>query len=192
MAVLGQKPPIAIIGAIIAGGRSRRMGADKTQLKFGERSLLEHASDTLSSAQIDTVYISHPDYIPDQFFNCGPLGGIEAILEATKDICTHVIFMPVDMPLMKPHLLGQLMAATHENLAVRFSKFAFPFRLANTTFVTKIVKQRLEDRRDLSLMALQASFNCIDLDIPISDSSAFTNLNSLDEWERFILSALSR
>ena len=89
-----------------------------------------------------------------------------------------------------PYLINAL-KATLSLLRKNFQKlwntpmFAFPFRLANTTFVTKVVKQRLEDRRHLSLMALQASFNCIELHIPISDSSAFTNLNSLDEWERF-------
>lgn len=188
MALLNEVKPTAIIGAIVAGGLSRRMGSDKTQLKFKERSLLEHARHTLFTAKIDTVFISHPDHIPDQIVDCGPLGGIDAILEATKDKCSHIVFMPVDMPLMKPHLLNQLMTVSSDNMAVRFSHFAFPFRLANTAVVTKVVKQRLKDGRQLSLMALQADLNCIELDIPISEKSAFANLNSLDDWKRFTLS----
>jgi molybdopterin-guanine dinucleotide biosynthesis protein A len=188
MAVLSPKEPNSVIGAIVAGGKSRRMGTDKTQLKIGGRDLLEHAKHILSKAKIETVFISHPDHIPDRISDCGPLGGIDAILNASKETCSHVIFIPVDMPMMKPDLLSLLKRSNPENIAVRFSQFTFPFRLANTAFVRKAVKERLDQRRQLSLMALQSELNCLEVEIPETQNIAFANLNSPEDWERFSLS----
>jgi molybdopterin-guanine dinucleotide biosynthesis protein A len=191
MAVLSPKKPSVVIGAIIAGGKSRRMGTDKTQLKIGDRDLLEHAKHIFSVSKIETVLISHPTHIPDRISDCGPLGGIDAILDISKENCSHVIFMPVDMPMMKSDLLSRLKASDPENIAVRFSQFTFPFRLANTNGVREIVKARLGLRRQLSLMALQSKLECLEINIPDSQNMAFTNLNSPEDWERFNLSEKS-
>jgi molybdopterin-guanine dinucleotide biosynthesis protein A len=198
MAVLNAKDPIEVIGAILAGGKSRRMGTDKTRLKIGESNLLEHARHIFSVSKINTVLISHPAHIPDRIRDCGPLGGIDAILDASKEICSHVVFMPIDMPMMKPSLLRQLYSPP--NLlgllktcdpviaAVRFSQFVFPFRLANTPTVRDIVKARLDQGRQLSLMALQSELECLEINIPDSQNTAFTNLNSPEDWKRLNLS----
>ena len=188
MAVLSSKTDTKIIGAIVAGGKSRRMGTDKTRLKIGDRNLLEHARHIFSETKIETVLISHSDYIPDRISDCGPLGGIDAILDASAGKCSHVIFLPVDMPMLKPDLLGLLKRSNPENIAVRFSQFAFPFRLANTAPLRENVKRRLEQRRHLSLMSLQSSLGCLEVDIPESEKIAFSNLNSPQDWERFKLS----
>ena len=188
MAVLNAKDPIEVIGAILAGGKSRRMGTDKTRLKIGESNLLEHARHIFSVSKINTVLISHPAHIPDRIRDCGPLGGIDAILDASKEICSHVIFMPVDMPMITPNLLGLLKTCDPVIAAVRFSQFVFPFRLANTPTVRDIVKARLDQRRRLSLMALQSELECLEINIPDSQNKAFTNLNSPEDWERFNLS----
>ena len=188
MAVLNAKDPIEVIGAILAGGKSRRMGTDKTRLKIGESNLLEHARHIFSVSKINTVLISHPAHIPDRIRDCGPLGGIDAILDASKEICSHVVFMPIDMPMMKPSLLRQLHSPKPENVAVRYSQFVFPFRLANTKSVREIVKERIEQRRQLSLMALQSELHCLELDLLDSQHLAFTNLNSPEDWKRLNLS----
>jgi len=188
MAVLIPKTDTEIIGAIVAGGQSKRMGTDKTRLKIGDMDLLEHARHIFFESKIETVLISHSDYIPDRISDCGPLGGIDAILDAANDKCSHIIFLPVDMPMLRPNLLSLLKMSNPENLAVRFSQFAFPFRLANTALVRENVEQRLEQRRHLSLMALQSSLNCLEIDIPMSEEIAFSNLNSPQDWERFNLS----
>jgi len=187
MAVLSPKTDIKIIGAIVAGGKSRRMGTDKTRLKIGDINLLERARHLFFDSGIETVLISHSNHIPDKIKDCGPLGGVDAILDASASKCSHVIFLPVDMPMLKPNLLGLLKRSNPENIAVRFSQFAFPFRLANTVPVRENVKRRLEQRRHLSLMALQSSVDCLEIDIPDSEKIAFSNLNSPQDWERFNL-----
>ena len=187
MAVLIPKTATEIIGAIVAGGQSKRMGIDKTRLKIGDTDLLEHARHIFFESKVETVLISHPDHIPDRIKDCGPLGGIDAILDASIDKCSQIIFMPVDMPIMKPDLLGLLKRSDPENTVVRFSQFAFPFRLANTAPVRENVKQRLAQRRHLSLMAFHSSVDCLELDIPMSEEIPFSNLNSPQDWERFNL-----
>ncbi|RJF90565.1 molybdenum cofactor guanylyltransferase [Sphingomonas cavernae] len=79
-----------VLGAIIAGGQSRRFGSDKALARIGGKTLLDHVAEALA-AQTDALIIcgrewpgliSIPDRpAPDQ----GPLGGLCAALRYAAD-----------------------------------------------------------------------------------------------------------
>ncbi len=92
---------------LLAGGQSSRMGRDKAQLAFRGRSLLEHALLKLLEAgfapQIAGLRAGTHPYLPDNFPDAGPLGGIEAALSSLgEEPPQPVLFFPVDLPLLPP------------------------------------------------------------------------------------------
>jgi molybdenum cofactor guanylyltransferase len=100
-------------GFVLAGGRSTRMGKDKTLLTYAGRPLVEHATCLLRASGFTPFIIGHrPDleiYAPvtaDLHPGCGPLGGIETALAATESEWNIII--SVDAPLVPPVFLRYL------------------------------------------------------------------------------------
>jgi molybdopterin-guanine dinucleotide biosynthesis protein A len=102
-----------IAGVILAGGQSRRMGTDKAELEFRGRRLLDLAGDLLSEAGCDSVYVSGrpglDNAIPDTTSGQGPAHAMLDCLEALGDRIAGILFLPVDMPLLKPADLAPLL-----------------------------------------------------------------------------------
>ena len=104
-------------GAILAGGRSQRMGRDKGLLSVGGRTLIQVALDTIRPLFPHVLIVANDpvaygsfgvpverDRIPDQ----GPLGGIHAALSASRT--DHTFCLACDMPLANPAVIEHLCA----------------------------------------------------------------------------------
>lgn len=101
---------------ILAGGKSSRMGRDKTLLEVDGQSLLARQIEVVRAAGASEVFISGRrgmDYtafdcpvLQDRFPNSGPLGGIQTGLSAAST--QHVLVLAVDMPRISTNILGQL------------------------------------------------------------------------------------
>ncbi len=102
---------MTILGAVLAGGRSRRFGSDKAGAMLGDHSLLAHARRALSPHVAEVVVIGGADGIPDlPRPDLGPLGGIAAALDHAA---THgfrcVLTLGCDMPVLPAELVEALM-----------------------------------------------------------------------------------
>ena len=85
-----QEPPVKLLGAIIAGGKSQRFGSDKAAALLDGRALIDHIREALAP-QVDNVVIcgrTWPGMIavtdrpaPDM----GPLGGLCGALNYAAD-----------------------------------------------------------------------------------------------------------
>ena len=94
---------------ILAGGKSSRMGRDKTQLIYNGKTLLASAVDRFS-AVFDRVYLSigypgkYPDIdverVIDIYPGCGPMAGLHAALLKTPD--EGVFLAAADLPFSSP------------------------------------------------------------------------------------------
>lgn len=100
---MSQAPPFA--GAVLAGGRSRRMGRDKAFLRRGGSTLLERAAGALRDGGADPVVVIGGDPVavaacglapvPDRWPGEGPLG---AIITALHVVPTEVVVvLPCDL-----------------------------------------------------------------------------------------------
>ena len=118
-----------IAGAIIAGGRSARMGTNKSTLKVGHATILQRIVDCLR-AQSDFVILnsnvsapgetlSDVPVVADILRDVGtPLAGIHAALVwcAAQD-CDWVATVPGDTPFLPADLVSRLQAAAGETRA---------------------------------------------------------------------------
>lgn len=98
-----------LLGAVLAGGRSRRFGRDKATEPVGGVPLVERAAQTLEEVCGRVVIVSsravrtERPTIPDLRPSCGPLGGIEAALhEAGRLGLDGAFVLACDLPLVTP------------------------------------------------------------------------------------------
>jgi len=97
-----------ITGIILAGGKSLRMGTDKALLEFYGQPLLQRAIDFCRPwCQTILVSSNEPEHkkfgceiVPDEFQNCGPLGGIYSCLQKSETDWNFVL--STDTPFVEP------------------------------------------------------------------------------------------
>jgi molybdopterin-guanine dinucleotide biosynthesis protein A len=95
-----------LAGLILAGGKSSRMGTDKSLLTLpdSQQSLLEHGQKQLALLCDTPAFISgsqHQQGIADVIPDCGPLSGIHGALTHIQMYhakITEVLVIAVDMP----------------------------------------------------------------------------------------------
>ena len=101
-----------ITGIILAGGKSRRMGEDKSFVLFSGKSLIEIAIDKLSPLFKDLIIVTNKPHLyqrygittqPDLLKDRGPLGGIYTGLVTSKSIYNFIV--ACDMPFLSPALV---------------------------------------------------------------------------------------
>ena len=109
---------IPFTAALLAGGKSSRMGRDKAALKWEGQSLWQRQIHLLKSLRPEQILISgRPDgpYLESEYQivfdaepDLGPLGGIMSLLEA----CTteRLLVLAVDMPWMSLPVLEQMLS----------------------------------------------------------------------------------
>lgn len=82
----------AIIGAVLAGGRGRRIGRDKATVDLNGRPLISYPIGALRAAGLEVVLalrngqaaprgIGNVGVVYDEFENAGPLAGLHALLK---------------------------------------------------------------------------------------------------------------
>jgi molybdopterin-guanine dinucleotide biosynthesis protein A len=108
---------LSVVGFVVAGGRSLRMGRDKALLSWGETDLLGHALARLRRVTDDVRILCGPSLrytdrglpvVVDRLADAGPIAGILAGLEACRD--RPGLFVAVDLPLVPVALLERLAA----------------------------------------------------------------------------------
>jgi len=112
-------PPVPLVGLVLAGGSSRRMGTDKSGLRFHGRTQLEHCFDLLGGF-CEVVRVStkatnagrEPYTGFPLIFDTGPVDGPAAgLLAAWREFPGHALLvLAVDMPGVDARILDHLTA----------------------------------------------------------------------------------
>lgn len=104
---------------VLAGGASRRMGADKASLDWHGRPLVDHVTARIAPACTRVLIASgdgrrlgRPGEIADAVTDAGPLGGLLAAMEAADTSLLAVV--AVDLPHADAGVLFALAAAIGE------------------------------------------------------------------------------
>lgn len=109
-----------LVGAVLAGGQSRRMGAPKAGVRRADgKTLGEVACAALRELCADVVVLGHgegcPDdvaRIPDVEPDTGPLGGLRALFRTNAAAAYLVV--PCDLPALTGEVLRHLMERARE------------------------------------------------------------------------------
>jgi molybdopterin-guanine dinucleotide biosynthesis protein A len=104
-----------IMGVVLAGGASRRMGQDKAMLPWTGTTLTHRAAELLAEVCSEVVVagppaLARPDLetVADVFADCGPLAGLHAGLERADG--RAVFALACDLPFVTVELVGYLVA----------------------------------------------------------------------------------
>lgn len=106
----------AISAAVLAGGRSSRLGRNKAFLKVGDSTIIENVLKTIYQfvPQVKIITNSPDEYqhlgiesAPDIRPGCGPLSGIHTALRLSPT--EYVLVMSCDIPLVGPELIQTLL-----------------------------------------------------------------------------------
>jgi len=104
-----------ISAAIMAGGRSRRMGKTKALLPYRGRPLITQVYETLQTLFVDIFLVTNDpgifDFlpcpkVPDRIPGKGPISGVDAALRHSRN--PHVLVVACDAPFLSPSLLKLL------------------------------------------------------------------------------------
>ena len=103
-----------ITGIILSGGKSTRMGTDKALLTLNNKTLLQNAIEickpVCQNILISSDNSNHKNHgyktIPDEFKNCGPLGGIYSCLK--KSVTDWNFVISVDAAFVKTSFIEAL------------------------------------------------------------------------------------
>jgi molybdopterin-guanine dinucleotide biosynthesis protein A len=114
-----------ICAAILAGGKSRRMGTNKALIPYRGVPLIRRVADCACSITDEVMICAdEPDLysflklpvVPDRFPGCGPLAGLHTAFLATER--THVLLLACDLPNLTASLLKKLVSSTEDFDAV--------------------------------------------------------------------------
>ncbi|MGB0892734.1 MAG: NTP transferase domain-containing protein [Flavobacteriaceae bacterium] len=99
-------------GLVLVGGKSTRMGTDKSQLDYHGKPQKEHVKELLESNNIETFYSvesnsNKTDEIHDTFLNLGPFGGICSAFQ--KDPNSAWLVLATDVPFVNSELIQLLL-----------------------------------------------------------------------------------
>ncbi len=105
---------------LLAGGKSSRMGRDKSLLEFEGQPLWRHQLETLRALSPEQLMLAGParsgcncEWIADELPDAGPLGGLAAALRQCRT--SRLVVLAVDLPQMSAAFLRSLLAASDEN-----------------------------------------------------------------------------
>ena len=99
-----------ISAVLLCGGKSRRMGHPKTELPFGESTLLDHMVTLLRPLFEHLVIVAGPEQVIPDFREAvvvrdltggrGPLGGMQSGFRATRDYGDWTFVAACDLPFL--------------------------------------------------------------------------------------------
>lgn len=111
---------VAAFGAVLAGGRARRLdGVDKALLDLGEGPLLSRTLALLEPRTTGVAVIGDPrryadlgvPVFPDLRPGHGPLGGLESAFDLSD--AAHVLLVACDLPFVSARLLEAVLGVAH-------------------------------------------------------------------------------
>ncbi len=174
---------MSAIGALLAGGRSRRMGSDKALLPVGDGTLLDHMRARLAALPLAEIVVCRdaPGCLADVLPGLGPLGALHSL--SLHYPGRTLLVVPVDMPLLSAATLETLLAGT-ESEPRHYADHPLPLRLTLTPVASAAIAARTTTAAgDRSLAGLLRELGATALPPP-EDIGEFANLNHPDDWAR--------
>lgn len=190
-------------GLVLVGGKSTRMGTDKSQLNYFGKPQKEHVKELLENNKLDTFYsvrpfnsaqgdkkelnvISNsaekPQEITDSFLNLGPFGGICSAFQ--KDPNSAWLVLATDVPFVDDEVIQLLLKNRNP------SKVATAIKGKGKEFVEPLITIYEPKAYPVLLQYLAQGYSCprkmlinSDVEIIEVDDSLIRNINTPEEFE---------
>ena len=171
-----------LIGVVLAGGKSSRMGRDKAQLPYQASTLLAQQVARLmplcARVCVSGRYDGF-DCILDQLAGIGPLAGLHAAAKHFPE--STLLFVPVDMPLLDT---AHLKALINRHEARHYHAQPLPAFFPDAKQLLVLIERLVEDRSaDYALQHVHRRLGSCAL--PALDETVFANLNNPADWQHF-------
>ena len=186
----------ATMGAILAGGKSSRMGTNKALLNFEGRPFVAHVASTLQDVFERVVLVTNDpsgyeflglETFGDIYRDCGPLGGIHSALVNAGSADIFVI--ACDTPFVTRDLVRYIIGFD-SNARARIPSLnqqLHPLCGFYTRDCLSAIAERLESRRLRVLdfvESIQAEVIPISPDLPFYRENLFNNFNAPEDFSR--------
>jgi len=183
----------SILGVVLAGGKSSRMGTDKAQLPFRGKTLLDFQFEKLASifGMENTVVSGNYPHLPhvlDDKMGLGPLGGIISLINKPYE---YFVFLPVDMPNLSKRALINLMDFAKNDSSSNcwtYKDFQMPLIIRNQLNLSELLEIIIEGPvKDRSIRFLIQKLQSNILDPGELGKDEFLNTNTILEWQEVYL-----
>jgi molybdopterin-guanine dinucleotide biosynthesis protein A len=172
-----------VIGVVLAGGRSSRMGTDKALLRIKSCSMIQRSAAMLKEAGINEVVVSRNDNLPqhigDIIANKGPLSGIHSA--AFRYPRYNLMILPVDLPLINARTIKELVeTGSHRYENVRYKNDSLPLFINNTSRFRQVIDYTLKCTESFSVKQLCSHFPLFEINQ--KEPSTLFNTNTPQQW----------
>jgi molybdopterin-guanine dinucleotide biosynthesis protein A len=176
-----------IKGLVLTGGKSTRMGSDKSELKYHGKPQKEFVKDLLEYQGFETFYSvannqGKSDEIVDTFFNLGPFGGICSAFQ--KDPNSAWFVLATDLPFVNQELIELLLSRRNS------SKVATTVKGKSKQFPEPLITIYEPKAYPVLLQFLAQGYSCprkmlinSDVEIVEVEDALIRNVNTPEEYE---------
>jgi len=182
------------VAVIFAGGKSSRMGRDKSLMPFGYYNSIAEYQYTKLSKIFDKVYISTKEdkfdfkanLIYDRYSESSPLVGLVSIFETIKE--DRCFVLSVDVPFIDEVIIDILIRESNINTTVARSKNGIePLCGVYHRSILPLAKKLLRDNNHrLNYLLREANAK----DIYFDNEDAFQNLNFIEDYKEALSKSL--
>lgn len=193
--------PLFGTAAILAGGKSSRMGFDKQLLMEDDRRILETVIETLKQEFSDILIVTAKPQLykgmgvrlfQDEYSGKGPLAGVHAALRNARS--QYVYLLACDMPVVNlpfiRHMKEKLLETGMDICASRYNDRMEPFNTFYSRSLLREVVHRLETGNSSLFRFIHASQVCIlsqeDAACFDKELRMFTNINTRTEYQKYL------
>ncbi len=174
-------------GLVLVGGKSTRMGIDKSMLNYHGKSQKEHLKDLLESTGMNVFFsVEKPsekeDEIHDTFVNLGPFGGICSAFQ--KDPNSAWLVLATDVPFVDEKLIALLLQRRNS------SKIATAIKGKGKQFVEPLITIYEPKSYPKLLSYLAQGYSCprkvlinSEVEIIEIEDDLIQNINTPEEFE---------
>lgn len=193
--------PLFGTAAILAGGKSSRMGFDKQLLMEDDRRILETVIETLKEEFPDILIVTAKPQLyegmgvrlcSDLYPGRGPLAGVHAALHHSRS--QYLYLLACDMPVVNlpfiRHMRQKLLETGMDICASRYNDRLEPFNTFYARALLGEVVHRLETGNSSLFRFINASRSCVlsqeDAACFDKELRMFTNINTRTEYEKYL------
>ncbi|MDO6475782.1 molybdenum cofactor guanylyltransferase [Alteromonas sp. 1_MG-2023] len=175
-------------GLVLCGGKSSRMGRDKSRLTLNGLTLLDTTRQTMSGVceMVYTLGKTDCDFT-DLYEDKGPAMALFSMLgQARIQDGARLLVMPVDMPLCTVSCLQAILQESRQReSSVYTSDAIMPLVICYSQQGMNNLKQCVKEQPSLSLRRLLNCFGCEAVALP-QFADELMNVNNPDDWQQVL------